>query len=374
MMEQSRGDGSQGSRLSHQQPSNRERTSHPHPRGSRQKESDHRRYDDRSRSRDTRRSHSRGSPSHRDCSNRSRSRDLTRSRPREEHEGKKRKRDENKASRWDEISPEERASKAFWTKDDTEEHRRRKQNEWDRVLFGHYVFPEQVPSDEQVAIIIADAEASEERQRQRKLAQATEEDEKVARSLFWTEQEAANKESIKKQEHATRVFKEDQDRADARAKEEKQRRECAARSIQEDEDKRARHQKKQHGGRYDTIPQVSLTVMINHRGLDFSGSRTTLVQRLMEDDIRREQGKPQEETEDQRMENQCPICYEETEENSRMHMYMCCKKWNCIQCGIKWIEHPRCMLCNVNKTEGRSAEDTRQDRRRLRQHTVVMLD
>ena len=227
MMEQSRGDGSQGSRLSHQQPSNRERTSHPHPRGSRQNEPDHRRYDDRSRSRDTRRSHSRGSPSHRDYSNRSRSRDLTRSRPREEHEGKKRKRDENRASRWDEISSEERASKAFWTKGDTEEHRRRQQNEWDRVLFGRDVFPGQVPSDEQVAIIIAEAEASEERQKQRKLAQATEEDEKVARSLFWTEQEAANKEILKKHEHATRVFKEDQDRADARAKEEKQRRERA---------------------------------------------------------------------------------------------------------------------------------------------------
>jgi hypothetical protein len=343
MMEQSRGNGSQGPRLSHQQPSNRERTSHPYPRGPRQEEPDHRRYDDRSRSRDTRRSHSRGSPSHRDRSNRSRSRDLTRSRPREEQEGKKRKRDENRASRWDEISPEERASKAFWTKRDTEEQRRKIQNEWDRVR--------QVPSDEQVAIIIADAEAAEERLRQRKLAQTTEEDEKVARSLFWTEQEAANKEIIKKHEHATRVFKEDQDKADARAKEEKQRRECAARSIQEDEDKRARQQKKQHGGRYDTIPQVSLTAMTIHRGLDFSGSRTMLVQRLMEDDIRREQGKPQEETEDQLMENQCPICYEETEENSRVHMYMCCEKWNCIQCSIRWIEEPRCMLCNVNKSQ-----------------------
>ena len=55
--------------------------------------------------------------------------------------------------------------------------------------------------------------------------------------------------------------------------------------------------------------------MTNLRGLDFSGSRTMLVQRLIEDDIRREQGYgKQEETEDQLMENQCPICYEETEE------------------------------------------------------------
>ena len=179
MMEQSRGDGPQGSRLSHQQPSNRERTSHPYSRGPRQEKSDHRRYDDRSRSHDTRRSHSRGSPNHRDYSNRSRSRDLTRSRPREEQEGKKREKDENKTSRWDEISPEDREPRR-----DTEGHQKSQENHWDRVLFGRYVRQGQAPSDEQVASIIAEADAAGERLRQRKSAQITEDDEKVARSLF----------------------------------------------------------------------------------------------------------------------------------------------------------------------------------------------
>ena len=111
MMEQGRGDDPQGSRSSHQQSSIREKTPQPDSRGPRREKSDYIRYDDRSRSCDTRRSHSRGTPSHRDYSNRSRSRDLTRSRPREEQEGRKRKRDEDKTFRWDETPREDRESR-----------------------------------------------------------------------------------------------------------------------------------------------------------------------------------------------------------------------------------------------------------------------
>ena len=147
---------------------------------------------------------------------------------------------------------------------------------------------EQVLNDEQVARIIAEAGEREEQLRQGHSAQITENDEKTARSLFWEEQDEINKEFIKRQEHATRIFKEDRDRTRANEEEKRQRQECTAQNIQEDETKRARRQKKQYGGRYDTLPQVSLTAMTNLRGLDFSGNKATLVQRLMEDDNRRE--------------------------------------------------------------------------------------
>ena len=106
--------------------------------------------------------------------------------------------------------------------------------------------------------------------------------------------------------------------------------------------------------------------MTNLRGLDFSGNKATLVQRLMEDDNRREHGDSnmikgkaqQEESEDLLTKNDCPICWDKTEEDNRMYLFKCCKKWTCITCSIKWITEPRCMLCNIDKTEDRLARAT----------------
>ena len=78
-----------------------------------------------------------------------------------------------------------------------------------------------------MARIIAEAGEREEQIRKEHLAQITENDEKTARSLFWEQQDAINKEFIKRQEHATRIFQEDQDRTRAKEEEKRKRQECA---------------------------------------------------------------------------------------------------------------------------------------------------
>ena len=117
--------------------------------------------------------------------------------------------------------------------------------------------------------------------------------------------------------------------------------------------------------------------MVNLRGLGFSGNKATLLQRLMEDDNERKNNNNSKDnsasgqtTEDSIQEiqqagppdilkeNNCPICYSETEEDSRIHMFRCCGNWICIACCNKWINEPRCMICNINKTEDRLARAT----------------
>ena len=197
-------------------------------------------------------------------------------------------------------------------------------------------------------------------------------------------QEQKRLEDIARSEHLARSMQETEEA------EERIRKERAAQIFRKDADKRARQQAEQHGGRYNELAKAHLVAMVSLRCLEPSGDKATLVQKLTMDDYKRK-NIDDEDSDDQAPEdsvqvtqqaepgnlierNQCPICYDETEENNRMYLHMCCLKWTCITCSLKWIDHPRCMLCNVNKTEGRSAEDSRQHRRRLRQHTVVMLD
>ena len=66
----------------------------------------------------------------------------------------------------------------------------------------------------------------------------------------------------------------------------------------------------------------------------------------------------QAEPEDLLDKTQCLICFDKTEEDSRMYLYMCCEKWTCITCSLKCIEKPGCMLCNVDKMEDRLAGAT----------------
>ena len=127
------------------------------------------------------------------------------------------KRDEDRTSRWDETPREDRESREHIARS-TEGHRRYQEN---------HQAKEQVLDDEQVARIIAEAEEREEQLRQEHSAQITENDEKMARSLFWEQQNAINKEFIKRQEHATRIFQEDQDRTRAKEEEKRKRQECA---------------------------------------------------------------------------------------------------------------------------------------------------
>ena len=173
------------------------------------------------------------------------------------------------------------------------------------------------------------------------------------------------------------------DMQETEEEEDRLKKECAAQNFRKDADKRARQQAEQHGGRYNEIAKVHLTVMVSLRGLDSSGNKATLVQKLIEDDNERknnddkdnndqtqedsiqeiQQAKPP----DLLQKDDCPICFSKTEEDNRIHNVMftdrCCGNWQCVTCCNKWIAEPRCPLCNVDKTEDR-----------LSRATAVLLD
>ena len=103
----------------------------------------------------------------------------------------------------------------------------------------------------------------------------------VARVIFWEQQRAENKEEQKRREHAARIAQETLDEAQAKEEDERRRQEHAAQIIREDDEKQA---SLQHAGSYHALPKVSLVVIANLRGIDFSGSKTILLQMRIESD------------------------------------------------------------------------------------------
>ena len=103
---------------------------------------------------------------------------------------------------------------------------------------------------------------------------------------------------------------------------------------------------------------MSLVVIANLRGIDFSGSKAILLQRIIESHSTMQgnnsttlnSGQTTENTlqevqqagpSDFLTENECPICYKTTREDRRIHRYRCCKQWTCMVCCDKWTDEPR---------------------------------